>query len=142
MTRAPRSSAALRGYDKDWWRLRARHLRANPWCVWCMRQGKQVKGQHVDHIETIREAPLRRLDPMNLQTLCERHHGLLTDAFDSGDMRGACDDDGLPLDPTHPWAQTNAAQALANVNTRFMPQRAPPGLAAKLKMRAVRGVRK
>ena len=41
---------------------------------------------------------------MNLQTLCHYHHSLLTAAFDSDRMRGACDINGDPLDPDHPWS--------------------------------------
>jgi len=66
---AARGSARARGYDADWSRLRFRHLHHHPNCVRC-----GSRGEHVDHIESIREAPRRRLDPTNLRTLCASCH--------------------------------------------------------------------
>lgn len=101
-----RAGNAKRGYDRDWFRLRARHLRAHPLCVVC-----GAKGEHVDHVQPIRVAPHRRLDPFNLQTLCERHHNRITQAFDKGNLRGACRPDGTPLDPDHPWQADDGKNA-------------------------------
>lgn len=64
-----RPSAAARGYDADWRKLRAAHLKAHPRCVRCGDPARDV-----DHIEPIRVAPLRRLDPGNLQSLCKPCH--------------------------------------------------------------------
>lgn len=99
-----RAGRHARGYDAAWYRLRARHLRANPRCIIC-----GSRAEHVDHIVSIRQAPGRRLDPFNLQSLCERHHNQATQAFDAGRIRGACDELGQPLDPAHPWARDDAA---------------------------------
>lgn len=98
-----RAGRQARGYDAAWYRLRARHLRANPRCIIC-----GVRAEHVDHVQPIRQAPHRRLDPFNLQSLCEHHHNQATQAFDAGRIKGACDDQGQTLDPSHPWARDDA----------------------------------
>lgn len=66
---AARPSAAARGYDADWRKLRAEHLKRQPNCVVC---GKP--GDTVDHIKRVRDFPELRLDPRNLQTMCAHHH--------------------------------------------------------------------
>jgi hypothetical protein len=101
-----RLAARRRGYDSVWAKLRARHLAAHPACVVCGRAG-----EHVDHIVTVRLDPSRRLDPANLQTLCERHHSILTNAHDVARRdpegkpmpSGQVDKLGRHLDPAHPW---------------------------------------
>lgn len=70
---AARPSAAARGYDSDWRKLRAEWVEANPTCIEC---GAPAK--HVDHIVSIREAPHRRLDPSNLRSLCHSCHSRRT----------------------------------------------------------------
>lgn len=66
---AARPSAAARGYDAAWRKLRAEHLKRQPNCVVC---GKP--GDTVDHIKRVRDFPELRLDPRNLQTMCAHHH--------------------------------------------------------------------
>jgi 5-methylcytosine-specific restriction enzyme A len=66
----PRATAAQRGYDHDWFRLRAIVLRDEPYCRFCAARGVTTRASIVDHIESIRMAPERRLDPDNLQPLC------------------------------------------------------------------------
>lgn len=123
---------ALRFYnDARWKRLAKRHLKAHPWCSVV---GCEERAFHVDHIETIEEAPHRRLDPTNLQGLCANHHNVVTAAYDSGTIRGACDANGSPLDPEHPWNQPSNRAATEAVN---QPPSADPQLAARLKRRFV-----
>jgi hypothetical protein len=93
-------------YDYPWQTLRRDHLRQNPDCVRC---GKP--GQEVDHIESVRSAPDRRLDPYNLRTLCKSCHSRETNAHDHPRLsphRGAALS-GAPLDPEHPWHGDPAA---------------------------------
>lgn len=66
---ANRASSADRGYDADWRKLRAEHLKRQPNCVICGKPGNTV-----DHIKRVRDFPELRLDPRNLQTLCASHH--------------------------------------------------------------------
>lgn len=101
-----RLSARKRGYDKAWDKLRMAHLAIWPWCRICGDIGVQV-----DHIESVKDNPRRRLDPSNLQTLCDHHHSLITQAFDAvqrgRDGRplptGQADARGMHLDASHPW---------------------------------------
>jgi 5-methylcytosine-specific restriction endonuclease McrA len=64
----PRPSAAERGYDKDWHKLRNAFIREHPEC----RCG--APAQVVDHITSIKADPSRRLDPSNLESLCHACH--------------------------------------------------------------------
>lgn len=113
--------------------VNAAFLRAHPVC--CM-PGCGKRSEHADHIQTVRAAPHLRYDWSNLQPLCQRHHSILTRAFDYGDLRGACDADGNPLNPDHPWLQVDNQAATAVVNQPRRPS--DPRLAAKLKRRFVR----
>ena len=115
--------------SKEWKRLRWRHLKYNPTCAI---KGCAAQAVHVDHIVTVRNAPNRALDPSNLQSLCTSHHNQLTSAYDKGSIAGACDDDGNPLDPNHPWNQASQADAIKAVNR---PPIVSPELQAKLKRR-------
>ena len=121
-------------YDHQWDRLAKRYLRLRPQCAV---SGCKMMARHVDHIVPIKVAPHRRLDPTNLQGLCHACHNRLTAAYDKGSLAGACDRDGMPLDPAHPWAQASNAEAIAIVNRPKA--KAPSMLAARLKRQAVRG---
>lgn len=115
-------------YGYKWERLRRRHLAVHPHCVLCKR-----KGEHVDHIEPVRLAPWRKLDPSNLQSLCHACHNRITVAYDRGLIAGACDEQGLPLDPSHPWMQADNAAAIQAANRGPQPALR---LAARLKRTA------
>lgn len=137
--RKPRPSFQQRGYGRAYFRARAIHMREHPWCEFCLKTGKWVKAEHCDHQETMRAHPELATDPKNFMSLCARHHDILTAAYDKGDLRGACDANGMPLDPRHPWAQQTIEAAVAMVNAPFTPSPPPPGLSAALKRRAIRG---
>jgi len=76
---ARRASAAARGYDAAWRKLRAEHLRRQPNCVVCGRPGKVV-----DHIKPVRTYPELRLDPRNLQTMCVSCHSSVAQRQERG----------------------------------------------------------
>lgn len=72
-----RGSRHERGYDADWVRLRDWFMAQpeNQLCVLCDEQGLTVKATDCDHIVPFRgKADPRRLDPTNLQPLCEAHN--------------------------------------------------------------------
>jgi HNH endonuclease len=119
-------------YDWKWEQMARRWLRAHPICA-VARCGKPAR--HVDHIVNVKAALYRRLDPTNLQSLCHGCHNRLTKAYDAGSIRGACDAEGMPLDPGHPWAQSGNAEAIAVANAKA---RADPMVASRLKRNAVR----
>ena len=74
----PEPPAAARGYDADWRALRNAHLAEHPFCRACLGEGRERRAAMVDHIESIKVAPERRLDPSNLQSLCWPHHNSKT----------------------------------------------------------------
>ena len=122
------------GYDSQWERLRAAHLRRFPLCA-VAHCGRRAK--HVDHIMAVSAAPWRLLDRSNLQSLCQRHHNQLTAAYDLGDLGAACDESGMPVSPSHPWNMADNGAAIRSVNAR--PSRsAPSRLAARLKRKVTR----
>lgn len=59
-------SAAARGYDHHWRKLRDRALKRQPWCAHCGTT-EDLTG---DHHVPLREDPTRRLDPTNVVILC------------------------------------------------------------------------
>lgn len=83
-----------------WLRVRKRQLAREPLCRECGQPATDV-----DHI-TPRSRGGAPYDPGNLQSLCASHHSIKTSAFDTQGKdwtaRG-CDENGYPLDPTHPW---------------------------------------
>ena len=80
-----RGSSYQRGYDKRWQALRRAHLAFFPLCEECKRNGIVTAAEHVDHIEPFDGvADPRRLDPMNLQSLCRVCHSRKTAMFDGG----------------------------------------------------------
>ncbi len=94
-----------RFYDlRAWRKVRRMKLAANPLCEWCLRGGRLVTAEHVDHIVPISHggAPL---DLQNMQSLCPSCHSAKT-SRDQGNtdkpIKG-CDVHGVPLDPNHPW---------------------------------------
>lgn len=128
-----RKTARQRGYDRAWQVLRVQHLAAHPLCVLCGGPGVDV-----DHRESVRAAPHRRLDPLNLMTLCHRHHSILTQAHDAGgsinpnapvQASGQVDEAGRQLDPSHPWYD-GPTDALARRGAR-----------ARMKAAAIKGNR-
>lgn len=133
-TKQERLSARARGYDWAWQKLRDRHLTLNRTCLVC-----GAPGQHVDHVVTIAEDRGRRLDPSNLQTLCARHHSILTAAYDNGRHLAAVDELGHLLDPAHPWHQARAGGA-GGAGGGCPPRPGAVPASAKLKQRAIRNV--
>ncbi len=73
---ARRGTATDRGVDHMWRKLRAEHVAASPWCVECLLDGRQTPVQIVHHVVEHRGDDALRLDPMNLVSLCHRHHRL------------------------------------------------------------------
>lgn len=74
----PRPSAAKRGYDRDWQRLRVRVLREEPRCA-C-----GAPATEVDHQISIRLRPDLRLVRSNLRGKCKRCHSRKTCLKDGG----------------------------------------------------------
>ena len=72
-----RPSAAARGYDAKWRRVRAMYLKRHPDCVVC---GEHA--QEVDHIVPLADGGTHKWD--NLQAMCKTHHSQKTVYQDGG----------------------------------------------------------
>ncbi|MGV8832968.1 MAG: HNH endonuclease [Devosia sp.] len=86
-----RPTAAQRGYDGAWRKLRAAYIAAHPVCEIC---GKPATD--VDHIQPIATHPHLRLEWTNLRALdhaCHSRHTALTRGFARNAKRNQRDDD-------------------------------------------------
>ena len=70
-----RGSAAARGYDYAWRKLRLQVLADEPLCRFCAAAGRVTAAVDVDHVRSIAEAPGLRLERSNLRPLCKPCHG-------------------------------------------------------------------
>jgi len=79
-----RMSAASRGYDADWRRVRLAALRRDHYlCLECLKEGRVTQAREVDHITPI-TAGGERLDLDNLQSLCSPCHKRKINLHDGG----------------------------------------------------------
>ena len=69
-----RPTARRRGYDTAWEKARAGFLERNPWCVYCITEGRQTPATVVDHREPHRGDRHLFWDRHNWQPLCRPHH--------------------------------------------------------------------
>ena len=72
-----RGTAAERGYDARWVKVRLLHLSSEPLCRLCAAQGRVTAADLVDHILPIADGGAV-LDEDNLQSLCRRCHDAKT----------------------------------------------------------------
>lgn len=87
----PRTTRQRRGYDKYWYRLRARILRKEPLCRHCEIAGRHTLATEVDHIVPLRAGGTH--DDHNLQPLCKSCHSRKT-ATETNERRAAEDNAG------------------------------------------------
>lgn len=71
-TKDRRPSAAKRGYDRTWQRLRLMVLARDPICRW--HEGCKEPSTESDHIVPKRQGGRNTME--NLQGLCKRHHNM------------------------------------------------------------------
>lgn len=72
--REKRESRHARGYDAEWTRIAASHMRASPVCIECERKGLASLAAVVDHKIPVRERPELRLVKWNRWSLCHFCH--------------------------------------------------------------------
>lgn len=72
-----RPSAAARGYDRKWRRIRAQYLRKHPRCVVCGADATEV-----DHVVSLARGGTHQWS--NLQAMCKPCHTRKTNAVDGG----------------------------------------------------------
>jgi 5-methylcytosine-specific restriction protein A len=73
-----RPSAAKRGYNRTWNKVRAVKLVGNPLCEECLKAGIVKQAEEVHHIKPVAEFPELRLAIDNLQSLCRVCHNKKT----------------------------------------------------------------
>jgi 5-methylcytosine-specific restriction endonuclease McrA len=94
-----------RWYNSPRWRkLRARHLRSQPYCQCPEHKGLFVEGDTVDHVRPHRGNSRLFWDNRNLQTLTKHCHDSWKQSEERRDLMG-CSEDGEPNDPRHHWNQ-------------------------------------
>lgn len=71
-----RESAASRGYDGRWAKLRLRYLNRHPLCERCMSQGSTTLAGVVHHKVPISDGGAR-LDARNLMAVCRECHEII-----------------------------------------------------------------
>lgn len=72
--REHRGNRHQRGYDYEWTKTSANHLRRFPLCAECDRDGRTVMATVVDHKIPVRHRPDLRLDRQNHWSLCDHCH--------------------------------------------------------------------
>lgn len=80
-----RGSAAARGYDREWRKVRAAVLRAEPWCRHHAARGERVEATEVDHID----GNSRNNATANLRPLCKACHSRRTARDQAFGRKGA-----------------------------------------------------
>ncbi|WP_193483941.1 HNH endonuclease signature motif containing protein [Pulveribacter suum] len=95
----PRRTLPLQG--AAWQRLRASVLAEEPLCRHCHARGLLTEATDVDH----RDGNPGNNEQDNLQPLCHSCHSIKTARDHGKQVSMGHDSDGLPLDPSHPWAK-------------------------------------
>lgn len=104
-----RTKALDRG-PRDWpqlqcHRLRAKHqLQIEPFCVFCLADGKAVVATIADHVEPHR-GDWNSFRLGKLQSLCKTHHDSAKRLIELNGYSSTVGLDGLPIDPHHPIYQ-------------------------------------
>lgn len=96
-----------RFYDTAEWDV-ARRQALHDTNYTCQRCGVSLVGKGkaaiVHHRKELKRAPALRSEPLNLEPQCTECHNRTHADIKRGMQRG-CDEQGRPLDPSHPWAK-------------------------------------
>ncbi len=98
-----RLSAAQRGYDANWRKLRKQVLTEEPLCKRCEREGRVTESTIVDHVIPIDQRPDLRLERSNCESMCKAHHDAEKQQEDRRGFSTGVDASGWPRDPQHPF---------------------------------------
>lgn len=90
-----KSKTAARGYGSRWQKARAAYLRANPLCVFCLREGKTTAASVVDHVKPHKGDTVLFWASDNWQALCKKCHDSTKQRIEHGQV--AFGVDGYPM---------------------------------------------
>ena len=85
-----------------WRKRRARQLAEHPLCAMCEKQGKVTAATVADHV-TPHRGNAEKFWNGELQSLCSTCHSARKQIQEKHGYSAACGEDGMPLDPGHPW---------------------------------------
>ncbi len=90
-------------YDARWQRQRHVFLRRNPLCAYCLQLNKVTPADVVDHVVPHKGDKTLFWDMSNWQSLCKQCHDTAKQIEEKKGYAPGCGDDGMPVDPKHPW---------------------------------------
>lgn len=96
-------------YGTRWRKARLGFLTSHPLCAMCEADGKIEPATAVDHIKPHKGDARLFWDRTNWQGLCDPHHNSTKQRQEATGHAPGHDATGHPTDPTHPWAQQQAA---------------------------------
>jgi len=73
-----RPSAASRGYDSRWQKVRKHFLKRNPLCIECLKYNRTVPSKEAHHIKPLKKYPELKYVESNLEALCKPCHSAKT----------------------------------------------------------------
>jgi len=89
-----------------WQRLRASQLQAEPLCRYCSQTGRVTDATVADHVVPHKGDP-DLFWHGELQSLCDTCHNSVKQREEKGQTIAGCTADGMPLDVSHHWNQSN-----------------------------------
>lgn len=92
-----------------WRKRRAYQLADEPLCRMCEDQGRITEATVADHIEP-HNGDYDKFWHGKLQSLCATCHNVRKQRIERSGYSAACDVDGMPIDPGHPWRREDDAK--------------------------------
>lgn len=86
-----------------WRKICSIHLGLNPLCDPCLLSGKETPATIVHHKIPHKGDPKLFWDTENLESVCASCHSGIKRMEDLHGFSQACDENGNPTDPNHPW---------------------------------------
>ncbi|RWP80467.1 HNH endonuclease [Mesorhizobium sp.] len=87
---------------REWFAIRARQLRREPFCAFCARAGVRTLAAVCDHVERHRGDRVR-FYAGPFQSLCKACHDSTKQAEERSGYSSTVGADGYPEDPRHPF---------------------------------------
>ena len=82
---------------------RVARIEAQYTCTRCSAYRPGKNQLHVHHKKPLAKAPALALEPLNFTVVCPGCHNAIEPRSGSPRLRSACNEQGYPLDPSHPW---------------------------------------